>query len=862
MKQLLILVFFFPLLLFSQLQEDFSDGDFSNNPQWTGTVNLFQINGDYQLQLNDSAEGQAWLSTEISSSSNMEWRCWVKLSFSPSANNNGRLYLLSDGTDLNQTSNAYYIQLGESGSSDAIELFHQNGEDLISICRGTEALLSASFEISLKIVRNEAGNWTIYADPSGGIQYQWEAQGTDTASINMPYFGVFCKYTKSNSSKFYFDDFYAGPIYVDSIAPELQSVEVTNDSSLFMVFDEVLDPISASLSSNFLLDPDGVEPATAEISSQNASALWLHFNQSFINGTNYHIYALNIEDLSGNKHASQSLGFNYYKVQPHDVEINEIMADPSPPLGLPDYEYLELLNRTDQLIDLNQWTLTIGSSIKTFENLQMPAQSFLIVAKETASGLLSTFGVFHGFESFSLTNSGQSLVLADGEGNVISAISYDASWYDDQEKSEGGWSLEQINPANICSSADNWRASIHASGGTPGTENSVINNVLLHPQLDIFEVTDNKSIRLQFSQLMDGKMLANPSNYVVDEDIGMPNEAMIQDNNKELMLAFMTAFQPGVIYQLKIAASLQNCMGIAFASDTIVRFGLAEPPITNDIIINEVLFNPLNDGVDYVEIHNRSHKIIDLSLFKLGTVSESPPNPPDTTFYSISTSQQLLMPAAYALLTSDPKTVQQQYVSYAPSAFIAMSPFPSYKNESGIVLLSTTENMLIDAFGYHEDMHYPLLQYVDGVSLERTHINQPTQDENNWHSAAQSVGFGTPAYQNSQFISDEVQSDEVNIVPEIFSPDNDGYNDIMSINYQFDQPGYMMNVQIYNASGQAIRKLVNNHYLGTSGSVNWDGLMDNNSKAAIGIYIIYIEVFDTNGNVKKFKKTAVVGGKL
>ena len=99
-------------------------------------------------------------------------------------------------------------------------------------------------------------------------------------------------------------------------------------------------------------------------------------------------------------------------------------------------------------------------------------------------------------------------------------------------------------------------------------------------------------------------------------------------------------------------------------------------------------------------------------------------------------------------------------------------------------------------------------------------------------------------------------------MPEIFSPDNDGYQDVLNIMYTFDEPGYMMTVKIFNACGYPVRKLVNNQYLGTSGMVSWDGIQDDHSKAPVGIYVFYVEVFDLNGNVKKYKKVGVLATKL
>jgi hypothetical protein len=852
-----------PFWLASQVVDDFSDGNFTANPAWLGSQNKFIVNTSFQLQLNDSQEGIAYLATANGICNEAEWHFWVKLSFSPSSNNFARIYLVSDKEDITQPLNGYFLQLGEAGSDDAIELFKQTGTSLQSVCRGTAGLLATSFTVSIKVTRKAMGEWVVYADPSGGDQYQLEAEGIDNTYTQTNFIGFYCQYTVSNANKFYFDNVYAGQVIVDGTPPVLLSVSPVSDSSLLLNFDETIDKQSAEKIDNYMLDNGFGNPDLAAIVSGKPSEAMLYFGNKFVNGTNYLLSVSGVNDLAGNEMIPQEFPFSYYKPQTYDVVFNEIMADPNPVVGLPDWEYLELFNRTGQNISLKDWVLTIGTSEKIFSDVIIPPNGYLILGNEEAASELGVYGLFYGFSSFTLTNSGQSLILMDNEGNLISSVTYSIDWLDDPAKEDGGWSLEQINPENICSGSANWEASINGQGGTPGAINSVNNAIVLLPALERLEMAASNILQLYFNQAMDPASLSDLAAYSVSQSVGNPAIVYTFDEQPYLAeLYFENEFTGGIVYQLTISESLSNCLGISLPADTLVLFGIGETPSENDVVINEILFNPWTDGVDYVEIYNRSGKVIDLSKMKIGKVTLSPPNPPDTAYYTISTEQLLVVPATYMLLSSSPSTVQSQYYTSNPNGFLRVAPFPSYNNDEGTCLLANISGEIVDAFNYNEKMQYPLLNYVDGVALERTNFDSPTNDASNWHSAAESVGFGTPAYLNSQFVPEVSSTDEITIQPEIFSPDNDGYNDIISVQYNFDQPGYMLTVNIFNSKGQLIKQLVNNEYVGTAGSFNWDGLANNNTLAPVGIYVFFIEIYDLNGNVRKFKKTGVLATKL
>ncbi len=864
MRYGLVLLLWFPLLLQAQVFDDFEDGDFSQNPQWTGTDTTFIVNENKQLQLNASTAGLSWLSTPNTLIGETEWRFFIKMSFSPSSNNNGRFYLVSDKQDVSQSVNGYFLQFGEAGSSDAIELFRQDGGSFVSVCRGAEGLIASSFAMGIKVIREETGDWHVFADPAGGENYVPQGEGFDNTYTSTAFIGVYAKYTVSNSTKFYFDNIYAGDIIVDNDPPVLLSVLAETDSTLMLVFNEALEAESAGNTNNYTVDQGIENPVNAALDEGNPVQVVLHFSGKFENGQNYTISVSGVRDLAGNVMLPQQMDFSWFVASPSDVVINEIMADPSPQVGLPNYEYIELFNQTDVTVSMDNWVLTIGSGDKLFGHVSIAPNGYLIVAKEDAEQDLSAYGPFYGFSSFSLTNSGQILELRNDRGDLISAVTYSDNWYKDPDKEDGGWSLEQINPENICSGGDNWQAAEEPKGGTPGTQNSVYSDLILYPEVAHFELFANNIVHLYYNQAMNPESMAETTAYTVNKDIGNPSAVYTNTDQPDFAeLYFTRAFQPGTVYEMMISSSVKNCRDMEMLHDTLIAFGLAETADTGDVVINELLFNPWTNGVDYVEIYNRSLKIIDLSVLQLGTVKYSPPNPPDTSFYPIIHQQTILVPGAYALLTSSPATVEKQYVTSDPNVFLKTDPFPAYNNDEGTAILSTYTGEILDLFTYSEDMHYPLLNYVDGVSLERINFESPTDNRNNWHSAAESVGFGTPGVRNSQFTETSPDAeDQIMVEPEIFSPDNDGYNDVVSIKYTFEQPGYNMTVDVYDAHGRLVRKLVNNEYLGTSGAVNWDGIQDDNTKAPVGIYVFYVQIFDLSGNVKHYKKTCVLAAKL
>jgi len=191
----------------------------------------------------------------------------------------------------------------------------------------------------------------------------------------------------------------------------------------------------------------------------------------------------------------------------YDVVIDEIMADPTPQVGLPNNEWIELKNTSSSPVNLQGWRLADGSGQSgPMPNFILAPNSFVIVCTGSAVAALSVFGTTISVTSFpSLDNDGESLLLKAFNDQVIHAVDYSAAWYQNELKKDGGWTLEMIDTQNPCTGSSNWKASNNTAGGTPGIINSIdaVNNDQEAPQLKNAYTTDNTTIVLVFDEPLD-----------------------------------------------------------------------------------------------------------------------------------------------------------------------------------------------------------------------------------------------------------------------------------------------------------------------------------------------------------------------
>ena len=1131
-KILFTQILLFPLLAMAQFTDDFSDGDFTQNPPWIGDTDKFIVENQI-LRLNDNQAGQAYLVTQSSILNNTQWEFWVRLAFTPSDNNHPRIYLVSDSDDLYEPLNGYYIRIGKNGTDNKrLYFYRQTGETHTELLAGADNLATLSNNrLRIRATRDNEGNWEFLADPTGGNLFLPQGTVSDNTHSSTQWFGIKCLYTVSNATGFYFDDFLVGEIIPDTIPPQVTQVLATSPNTLEVVFSKAVEPNTSQNTSNYFVNQGIGPPQSAVRPEETPNRVLLTFSQNFQQAVTYNLTVLNVRDFAGNTMSPFTGSFAWYVPQRFDVVFNEIMANPTPEVGLPPREYVELYNTSVFDINLEGWTFTHGTTQREIPTAIIPAQGYLVLTSPAALDDLEQYGnvvAIPGLSVSALTNAGTTLTLHDEHMELISFVTYSDTWYSDPDKSNGGWSLEKIDPYNFCGEAENWRASNDPRGGTPGEENSIkednpditppdllgaavenslqltlyfsetmdeaalvnpqnysINNV--HPlsvsaqephfkkvslilaqplqsdtiyevflseeitdcagnplgvntavfadyqaqpfdivfnelmadptptvglppvrylelyntsdfpihlrdwtlthgtttrQLpfipimpkgylvittlagfeeladfpNVFEVpglsvnfltiggttlsltspaqeiisfvsyddtwyrdpskanggwalekidpynfcegaanwkaaTDPRGgtpgeansvlgenpdvtppdllwagyespdrISLFFSESMDPESLRDQNNYTISHETGAPQQVVMFPplfNRVDLILN--QQMEPGIVYEITVSELVTDCAGNSLENNR-VRVGIPSPADTLDMVINEILFNPPDRGVRYVEIYNRSEKIIDLQHYTLSSLDTI--ENVFTSVREISGVSRLIFPGDYMVLTPDPGIVKSQFMTNNPMGFLSMT-LSSMTNTQGIVVLASKGQQIIDMLVYTDDMHYPLLTDKKGVALERLNYDRPSSDRSNWHSAARSVGFGTPGYKNSQFtINIDATEAVFEVYPRVFSPNNDGVDDVLNIAYSMDTPGFTANLTVYDSRGRRIRTLYRSELLATSGILTWDGTTDDYQKADIGIYIIFIELFEPGGTVKTYRKTAVLGGRL
>jgi hypothetical protein len=546
----------------------------------------------------------------------------------------------------------------------------------------------------------------------------------------------------------------------------------------------------------------------------------------------------------------------------YDVVIDEIMADPTPQIGLPNNEWIELKNTTSAPINLQNWRIgdATGQS-GPMPNFTLQPDSFVIVCTGSAVAAMSAFGTTISVTSFpSLDNDGDQLFLRAANGRTIHAVAYTSGWYQNELKKEGGWTLEMIDTKSPCAGISNWKAGTNTTGGTPGKKNSIdaVNNDAASPLLKRAYTTDNTTIILVFDEPVDSLTGATLSNYSIDGGLLLSSATTLVPLFNTVQLRTSNALAANTVYTIT-ASNVKDCKGNSIGNANKARVGLPVDAAAGEWIINEILFNPRSNAFDYVEFYNNSNKIFDAAKLYIANRNSSGVV---SSIKQLSAVPFYVFPGDYIAETEDAENLALQYLVKNPDNVLVIASPPSFSDDEGTVIALNFQGAIVDEVKYKDDWHFKLIDNAEGVSLERIDPNGPSQDAANWHSAASTAGYGTPTYKNSQYKLVNNITATIDISPKVFSPDNDGRDDIATVQYAVTDPGYIANITIFDGAGRPVRNLVLNGTMGLTGYWNWDGLNDKGLKLPVGTYVVFTEIFNLQGKKQQFKNVVVLARKL
>ena len=261
------------------------------------------------------------------------------------------------------------------------------------------------------------------------------------------------------------------------------------------------------------------------------------------------------------------------------------------------------------------------------------------------------------------------------------------------------------------------------------------------------------------------------------------------------------------------------------------------------LLISELLYQPHSGEAEYVELYNNGDTAIVLSDYHIVRWLNGEP----TTHYPLP--DHTLQPHAYVALSKDPASVAAIY-GHTP----LQCNLPTYPNSGGTVLLTLADSTEADRLDYSPSMHSPLLRNKAGVALERRSFDRPTNEPSNWFSASSLCGYGTPGYANSQ--STEVLAEEsgFTLSGTIVSPDGDGYQDMLQVDYTLERGDLMADAAVYDATGHRVAQLLRSALLGTNGSFQWQ------PDAALpqGRYIVAVALYDIHGTRQTIRRTVAL----
>jgi hypothetical protein len=721
----------------AQVNETFNDSDFTQNPTWQADTSKWRVLNQELNSKSLIANDTFFIATPSSLLSQAEWSCKIRLTFSTSGANYVDMFVAASSPSLTSAANnGYFVRIG--GTSDEISLYRKSGTTLTEIIDGLDGrsqFSTSNNTILIRLTRNASGLWTLQSDNGNGSGFFTEGDTIETTFTSSSWFGFLVRQsTATFFERHFFDDILVQPLTVDTTPPVATGISVLSDTVLQVQFNEPVSP-----SGNFTISPGNLVPVS--VSNTSPAVLRLSFSSAFVPNQNYSLQVNGVQDLIGNTMiAGQSFPFVWappFTPGFRQLVINELLADPSPQVGLPNSEFIEIFNPGTQSVSLLGYRLADpGTTTQIGQNVSIAPGGFVILCPIASVPLFQAFGNVIGLSSWpSLNNDRDTIRFSRPDGILIDELAYSNTWYASTLKRDGGWTLEQKNPFSLCTGRSNWSESQQSAGGTPGAINSTFDTTsdTQKPVLTSAALSGPGLLRLQFNEILDSLSVAQAT-----VNIGgvLATGLQLSGDKTQVTAIPGQTLVVGQLYPL-LVSGIRDCPGNTMDVFQ-TSIGLGEVPLEGDLIITEIMADespalgqPL---AEYVEIYNRSSKLIELE----GTVFSDPST--STTLFP-----GLLQPDSFIIIHSASSNALFQAAAYRRQG---LSPWPGLNNTGELIQLTNVLNNVVDQVNYTDDWYLDPIKKEGGYSLELINPTLPCSGSGNWRASNHPSG-GTPGAQNS-----------------------------------------------------------------------------------------------------------------
>jgi hypothetical protein len=725
-----------------------------------------------------------------------------------------------------------------------------------------EILCSTSLNYQETVGADQAPLFRIEGDGAGNLDLYWSPDPDEgtlehlcRCRMNGDPWGrelvLRYEYTSSRDQALWLDELILeGTFMADTCAPELMAVDLADPNTLVLEFSELVVLTGESL---FVLYPaEQLEGLVPEEILQLGNEVRLTFTEVIQNRVAYQLSIEGIVDLDGNRMSATSADVLRNEAQWGDVVFNEIMADPDPPVRL-EQEYLELYNRSDYPVDLAGWCLNVNT------HSYFPDATYVLEISGTetdGNGSLGTLlpGKYLCLQGITLPNKGATLSLYSGEGTLVHAGAYGTPWEGPEWKREGGWSLESPDPDLICRVSSLWEYSGDAEGGTPGRPNSNRTSLVdSEPPVWLYAgAGEPGELLLHFNESLShsGDGFAG---IRLDPGAVVPDSVRLMEPLRDILyVKFPENFQQWTGYRISLT-EFSDCEG---NRTDVQEFsaGAIDAPAPGMVVINEIMYDPWEGKPEYVELFVNGDRFLDLQDLAIQLDGEGGKSGHPI---ALSSHSRLIWPGQYLVLADCVPHLQDAYGLEVSGQWVELSEMPALNNHSGSISLTDRAGEVLDMVPYRNEMHMELLDDPKGISLERVSVSRPGTDPENWHSAASMADYATPGKENSQSLGEIPAEDLLKVAPEVFSPDNDGFEDLLCITIHTGGNDWIIGLFITDLHGNRLRILANNHLAAPSVNYTWDGEDGNGSMLPMGFYVIHARAYRSATGEQWIRRKAV-----